>query len=129
MADKWIQLMSEDGTDNLFPTSRLELLWTNSSPTSSFAAQTISLDLSDYAYVVIKMGVDTANLDHVCNFIALIDGGATRCEFSSRVIMFRDATVTTSGVSFGVNATVSSYNGTVNNTNTNSIPLYIYGVK
>lgn len=53
MADKWIQLMSEDGTDNLFPTSKIDLLWENASPMSAFAAQTVSLDLSGYKTVCI----------------------------------------------------------------------------
>lgn len=54
MADKWIQLMSEDGTDNLFPTSKMDLLWTNASPTSTFNSQTLSIDLTDYELIVIE---------------------------------------------------------------------------
>ena len=52
MADKWIQLMSENGVDNLYPTSNMDLLWENASPTSSFAAQTLSIDLSGYKSVI-----------------------------------------------------------------------------
>ena len=34
------------------------LLWTNSSPNGSFAAQTVAIPLSDYSFVVIEYGVD-----------------------------------------------------------------------
>jgi len=53
MADKWIQLMSEDGTDNLFPTSKMDLLWENASPTSAFSAQTLNnINTSGYKWIL-----------------------------------------------------------------------------
>ena len=44
--------------------TRMKLLWTNASPTSAFAAQTVSLNLSDYDYVIIDTvaNVETWNI-------------------------------------------------------------------
>ena len=40
--------------NGIIPTDGMVLLWTNGSPTSSFSAQTVSLDLSKYTHVCIS---------------------------------------------------------------------------
>lgn len=40
---------------------RLTLLWTNSTPSSAFAAQTLSIDLTDYDYVHVFAYSDTGS--------------------------------------------------------------------
>ncbi len=45
----------EDALDDLYDKSAVDLIWTNSSPTSSFAAQTININLSNYNYIVIVL--------------------------------------------------------------------------
>lgn len=123
MADKWIQLMSEDGTDNLFPTSKMDLLWTNASPSSNFAAQTVSLDLNTYKYVRIRYEVTSAwqvlfdffvdNVKYVAHFV-------TENNSNSRV---RDIVVSSTGITFGNGIA----NGSTNNAEMK--PIKIYGIK
>lgn len=49
-----IKQMKDFSGNNIYPIAynqggaKIDLLWTNPSPTTSFAAQTVSLDLSDY---------------------------------------------------------------------------------
>lgn len=125
MADKWIQLQSADGTDNLFPVGKMDLLWTNSNPTATFAGQTIPLDLSKYIllYIVCRRttGSDTLHINGIIKkgesgqVIGNYNGWAYR-EISSS----NDA-----GIKFG-----SGVKGTSSFTtdNTYAIPLYIYGI-
>ena len=63
MADKWVQLKGANG-DRLFPASKMDLLWTNASPTSGFNAQTITISgMSNYSKIVIFSHM-TNNQDH-----------------------------------------------------------------
>lgn len=101
-----------------------DLLWTNASPTSDFAAQTLTLDLSGYDAVLIETLVSgTANYGSS----AIIRKGwsAVMAEKSATTgsVFGRQATVTASGVQFGTgyeNAT--AYAGRM-------IPQRIYGIK
>lgn len=52
--DEWYQPVQS--TEDIVPIS-MSLLWTNASPSSSFAAQTISLDLSDYDLILIVYNI------------------------------------------------------------------------
>lgn len=130
MADKWIQLMSEDGADNLFPTSKLGLLWENASPTSGFSAQTVSLNLVGYSYVLVVFKRTTGS-DYYSTSICSVGehsiGVAGPIDTGSSSTMTRYFSVSTSGVSFltGVSALPSS--GTQQSTY--CIPLKIYGIK
>jgi len=53
----------------------MKLLWTNPNPTSNFAAQTLSIDVSDYDFIAVEHKV-YANLDH-----RRIDFGAVGTQF------------------------------------------------
>lgn len=100
-------------------------LWTNSSPTSSFASQTVPLSLSEYKYVMIKNGWSTAGLNSIGYKWIRVDVGDNIQEvwYAVSTPTYRHIYVTTSGVQFD-NGYAS---GAVNNTN--YIPCEIVGYK
>lgn len=118
MANKWIQLMSADGTDNLFPVGKIDLLWTNSAPTSSFSAQTIPLDLSGYDLILITS-------ENSVSFAENNVGSKRQITYSSTSgqIRHRDFTVATTGITFD-----AGYGGSSTD-NSNCRPYKIYGIK
>ena len=125
MADKYIQLMSEDGTDNLYPVGKLDLLWTNSSPTASFSSQTVSLDLSKYRLVMISYCY-SYNSEYYQTMIQPVDGLTYRCTTGNSTNNnngVRAGTATATGVVF----TAGAYNGASNNQYV--IPYKIYGIR
>lgn len=100
------------------------LLWTNSAPTSSFSSQTISLDLTDYEYVVVVVktttGDDTKPRGSVLvkvddlNSYNLVGVGTYTSGVSTAVV--------------GVKASTTGVTFTVTNSS-RPIPLYILGIK
>lgn len=106
-----------------------ELLWTNSGANNAqFAAQTISLNLSDYKAIDIVFLVHSGYSSHICQrcYLALTDRifvGAYDEPTSTVVFYDRIVKPTTSGVQF--------YDGTKNGTTDNGVcvPRYIYGIK
>ena len=104
-----------------------DVLWTNASPTSSFADQTILLDLSSYKAVAIQF--TWKNDEQDANIINIGIVG-----YESRVIMIynsrsnREFEVTSSGVIFG-KGTFAQRDGSMSNNNAYSIPLVIFGLK
>jgi hypothetical protein len=105
------------------PIPSMKLLWTNASPTSSFAAQTVSLALTDYEFVMIESEL-----------------GSTFCKVGNSTVMFshntyypcrRTVSVTTSGVTFGEGLKYTSCPGdsVASDKNAVCIPRIIYGVK
>ena len=110
------------------PALRPVLLWTNENPTAAFAAQTISLDLSEYKYVIIVVKQNT-NGDYYprCNIILPVSASyengweptiGTNGSKINRLVM-----VDLNGIWIS-DATGSS--GTYNNVD---IPYKIYGIK
>ena len=100
-----------------------KLLWENASPTSSFAAQTVSLTLKDYEFVMIESEL-----------------GSTFCKVGNSTVMFshntyypsrRTVSVTTSGVTFGEGLKYTSCPGdsVASDKNAVCIPRIIYGFK
>jgi hypothetical protein len=106
------------------------LLWTNTTQTSNFAAQTIPLDLSKYRFVVVFTPSGTGT-----GAIAEVGGASSQLAHISSstntalgtVSNVRTFTATTSGVQFGDNT--SAYVGARNTQNANCIPMKIYGIK
>ena len=124
MADKWIQLMSEDGTDYLFPISKMDLLWENASPTSSFGAQTLNVNLGDYHWYLVKYGVSTSSVQGGLSICIKGFGGFLPADGNLNRPVGRIVTgLTDTSISFG-NCT---YDG--NTRNDMGIPLAIYGIK
>lgn len=104
--------------------SEWTLLWTNASPTSSFAAQTVSLDLSGYDAVLVTSCLATTATNQDNAMLVMVGDSARLCGTDNANNAFnRDLTVLSSGVQFYTGQTgTSSQNGS-------RIPLKIYGVK
>lgn len=104
-----------------------DLLWENSSPTSSFAAQTITLDLSGYETIMVISYQETSALYQASMTVKNAVGEKGRCFNMANYRQFRAFEITSSGVDFG-----EGYSGapaataTVNNAS--SIPAFIYGL-
>ena len=128
MADKWIQLQSSDGEDNLFPKGKMELLWTNSAPTSSFSAQTVQLDLTNYGMVAIMVEESTSYSDYLTTYYVPV--GAKKYEIlqSFSNLRYRYVNVTSAGVGFEAGNKYATY-GTKSTDNSLLIPYQIYGIK
>lgn len=128
MADKWIQLQSADGTDNLFPTTNMDLLWTNSAPTSAFSAQTVAISLTGYKTAMIVSKVTKGGEFYITSYIAV--GSTNTIVFPMDYIYYRDATVATAGVTFGGGKRTNTYGAsTPTSDNNDIIPYKIYGIK
>lgn len=128
-----LRLIDEDGTEYAVygehnePTV-MELVWENT--TTPFAAQTISVDLSRYAMVMI---VFSANLDaggEVCFFAEVDDVTRTVSVPGAGRLNERRVTVRVDGINFGNGRYFGSY-GSTSRTNDNNyaVPLRIYGIK
>ena len=101
------------------------LLWTNSNPTIGFDAQTVSLDLSDYAGVIIEFHQSNASMYGTRAYIKKNDNingitGAGYPGAGSSTGLARNVTVTDSGIVFSAG---------IPNSDNNCIPNRIYGVK
>ena len=106
----------------------LKLLWTNPSPSSSFASQTISLDLSGYDFVMVVYQHWT-NSD-VNNSAFCRIGVYGRLESHDYSLAYRDYHPEATGVYFNTGILVTSYGNSSVQQNTSAvIPLRIYGIK
>lgn len=119
-----------------------KLLWTNPNPTSAFAAQTVSLDLSNYDMVEIAFYQATSQLyTHTKRIVvgSVSDLGVVATRFletsgtstSGTWSTSRQVNVKTTGVIFGAGAYEYTYNNGNNHVVNNSytVPLKIYGIK
>lgn len=107
------------------------LLWTNPSPSADFAAQTVSLDLSDYKFVDIYalngefLGFTRAIVGQ--KGVLLYFVGSSSASYGT-IAENRTFEVTVNGVGFADNTQV--YTGsTITTVNTWNKPKYIYGIK
>ena len=107
------------------------LLWTNPNPTSSFSAQTISLDLSKYDMVEIVFKQYAINPFFSTNKTEVGKGGRlfTYGYEDAKELDGRSYTVSTTGISFrtGYSAMISASSGTA--TDGQCVPYKIYGIK
>ena len=106
---------------------KLTSLWTNSAPTSSFAAQTVSLDLAQYKLILITFH-NFATSDAQYGLLAqlCIVGEKNYLQFTSATNNRsgrRLATVSSTGVDFAA----CVYNNGTNNSY--GIPYQIYGIQ
>lgn len=132
----FIDGLNVSGAGNQVQTRKL--LWTNTTATASFAAQTVSLDLSYYDYVEVWL-FQGATADALLpnplmipigefrNIILLhsINAAGTNENTGARLV-----TVSSSGVTFGNYAYKNRRSGGTQTTSNNfAIPQWIYGVK
>ena len=107
----------------------VNLLWTNASPATNFAAQTVSVDLTDYDLILIAFDAATAD-DHELTTLILKGAKDVICYnadfYYNRTIEASSDT----GIQFG-NATYRTTHGSQTATAQNAIlvPYQIYGVK
>ena len=102
----------------------LTLLWTNSNPTASFAAQMVSLDLGGYDAVLVISCLATSATKQDNAMLVMVGDSARLCSTDNANNAFnRDIDVLSSGVKF--------YTGQTGTTSQNGsrIPLKIYGIK
>ena len=114
----------EDGIANAG--SSPELLWENKSPTSSFAEQTIALDLSEYIWLVIEYAYSTSvnkNRSAVYYIDGTTDYTLAIASSTSNKVGARSAFLSSDGVRFAS----ATYSGDAGNTYV--IPIRIFGVK
>ncbi len=122
-------------------------VWENASPTSSFAAQTIALDLTEFDAVIIKWETSSNSTYPVFQTVNPTDlipvGGKKSCiavmgsNFSTtsnaKNLCLRSVSVDTSGVKFYDGNENDVYNGGTAkfgaNRNYLMVPLAIYGIK
>lgn len=120
--------------DDVGAMSEWVLLWENASPTSAFAAQTVSLDLSNYDAVFvdsISYATEDPHITCICPKgiqTRIFRANAAESSNAKMWIASREATVSNSGVVFSkaLQSTVTANEGTVNNA---LIPFRIYGFK
>lgn len=118
------------------------LLWTNPNPTSTFAEQTISLDLSEYSFVIIEYGHDYGFVTGTAIFpvptITPTQGFAAYNEIqgvkwtgSQCAIYMRSVKITTSSIWFGDGTRFTAYNTSQSTTTDNNVgfPKRIWGIK
>ena len=108
--------------------TKLVPLWTNSSPTSSFAAQNVSVDLSPYGWFVVETRWSTTSdlvlplemfeVDENRHMVWMGNNSSNRT--GGRVFTY---SISNKEVSFEG----GNYNGSAANTST--IPVAIYGIK
>lgn len=109
---------------------KVDLLWTNESPSTGFAAQTISLDLSSYKLVLIPFRITTGAAGAEIQNSIFVVGETASATSAFAINRGREVTVTTSGVTFEQGYGFATYaNGTKGNANGNLIPQKIYGIK
>ena len=106
----------------------IDLLWENASLNSSFAAQTITLDLSKYTLLLISYrdlgGGYVGNIfipvnDSECGYYTATRGG----------FLYRNANASQNSLQFHDGAIAVSINGSWSQNNEVMIPGFVYGVK
>lgn len=110
------------------PSEYKKLLWTNPNPASSFAAQTVSLDLSGYDEVQIDIAGTTANTTTTQSFSFRVGIGGLS-NISANNIWWRYITPSSTGVEFGTGYVTQTYGGNGTTDNGKMIPQRIYGIK
>ena len=111
--------------------STLNVLWTNSNPTSSFAAQNVQVDPTGYKYLIIDCYLVTNNTRQI-NFVWIPDGRGgviTSIRYGQASAYDRNFTYSNGEIQF---SGCTKYDWTTDSTSTandNLIPYKILGVK
>ena len=115
------------------------LLWTNSSPNGSFAAQTVAIPLSDYSFVVIEYGVDgvgtlrtsllpVPTLPPPEGYSSYNELQGIYVTSSNGRMAKRYLQISTTGIVFGSGARFDNYNSGNSTDNSVCIPTRIWGL-
>ena len=110
--------------------SNMKLLWENGSPTSTFAAQSVSIDGANYdCYLVVPHVSSNVDICFVQPTIAYKGKSGHLSSLPNNKIARRKFAVNSAGTSISFEA--AEYGGTYGATSTNNeyvIPVYIYGM-
>ena len=126
------QTITKNGTYNVRSLASVtvdigwEKLWTNSSPSDNFNAQTIPVDLSAYSIIAIECIFNTTSANHALCFGIVGKGTLLNVPNlgSTQYYAKREASVASTGVTFG-----TGYRNTTSTTGASyCIPVSIYGV-
>ena len=107
--------------------SLLTLLWDNPSPENSFAAQTISIDLSAYDWFAVRAKFSIATPQDMPLYIFSVDENTKRVfvvAADANRVGARSITYDMENMTLDISG--ATYNGSANNNS--CIPLEIYGV-
>ena len=109
---------------------KMDLLWENASPSSEFAAQTVSLDLEDYQYIYLQCYLHNENDDKplVTTLLSFSDS-AFWIASPGYVTRVRRLSVTKTGITFEVGQKYATYAAAATTANGAIIPYRIYGIK
>lgn len=107
--------------------TKMTLLWTNSNPTTSFQAQKVQLDLTDYDAVYIVPS--NPNGFVMPGTLCSLNAGKGKLIHSYYEFNDREFTLCSDGVDFAAAHTQLTYKGASQVENTKAIPREIYGVK
>ena len=121
--------IAADGTISASASSfTADLIWTNSAPTSNFAAQSLSLDTTDAVLVGICCKITASGTDEFWSFVYK-DG--VEVLLMAPQTAFRDRTVqiTNSSITFGSGRYLSSYNSGAQVDNAQLVPVRIITLK
>lgn len=111
-------------------TEKPTLLWTNPNPNSDFAPQTISINLTDYEWIIISIKNQKSSPQYVttCAIPKITDDqviGGPSGQTGSNYAYSRVINMNNNGITFKIAR--SNYAGASGNTT--AIPLEIYGLK
>ena len=113
----------------LLKVERRTLLWTNPSPTSPFAAQTVSLDLRDYVAVEVEAKTG-ASIDQYTTHKFDVGGGGLITNFQLNDTWYmRQMTANSTGIIFANGRYCYMSNGGNGVLDAVCIPTKIYGIK
>lgn len=115
------------------------LLWTNSTPNGSFAAQTIPLDLSGYSFVIIEYGVDgvgtlltsilpVPTLPPPAGYSSYNELQGIYVTSSNGRMAKRYLQISSTGIVFGGGTRFDNYNNSNSGDNYVCIPTRIWGI-
>lgn len=114
------------GNNNL----KVDLLWTNSSPTSAFEGQELSNIASGYRAIVVVFNNESTDTTKSSKLVVGNDTVAQTITSSSGIAYRRNINFASNGnVSFGTGTKWTSYNTSGTNDISVLIPFKIYGLK
>lgn len=136
MPNKIIQMTDANG-DNIYPVGfsmggmKVDLLWTNSSPTSSFSAQTVGIDFNGYDFLfcdyLLAASVGTGILYSALHKVYDVDEQYYEAFWHTSVANKYGRNVTVKGEKTSLVYTTGYEN---NSASTNAlIPYHVYGIK
>lgn len=106
---------------------KCDLLWSNTNPTTSFAAQTVAVDLSGYDFVMVIAYESTSADVEMSATIRNGVGVKGRLFLMANSRQFRAIEISSTGVTFGVGRSGAVGSNAVED-NTAAVPVYIYGI-